>query len=492
MFPRLSLAALAVYLLGLAHPGLAQQPPAAAPETAKTVRHPQVGVCTHFVFPSWDADKIMPVLAASGVGWIRDDISWASIEKEKGVYQISERNWKWINAAHAAGIKILAIFNYGNSLYAPDNYNPQAYAKAAAWFAKETAGKVHAIEILNEPYNFGFNKFYGSTSWNGVEPDGKVSAWVGKYVELLNTAAPVIKAANPQVKVIGLGCAAPTNFRQLEMGISPLVDGIADHPYSPRMSDENVPYSDSPAMLKRDGIITANAKGTFASQIRMYQERTAKYNGPKEIWLTEFGWSTFQEAKAGGLFAGFTQEAQAKYLLRRITESLGLGAAAAFLYDLKDDGTDPHYMEHHFGLVDINLTPKLSYGAVQRYCAFMADCKPKENFELNVFAVENRPDRHPIVWDEAKIASSGRVKTYQFLNGKQQPVLAVWSSERVGGDLAPMLADIECVTALKPKAIRAYDPYSGETRTLPFLQKEGRVILAKVSIPDSPLLLTLE
>jgi len=469
--------------------------PAAAPSQsggATVIRHPQIGVCTHFVFPGWEPDTVVPVLAAAGVSWIRDDISWSSIEKEKGVYAISERNLKWINAVHAAGINIIGIFNYGNKLYAPDNYNPAAYAKAAAWFARETAGKVQVIEVLNEPNNFGFNKHYGSTSWNGLEADGKVSAWVGKYVELLNAAAPAIKEANPQVKVIGLGAAAPTNFRELEMGISPLVDGLVDHPYSPRTSDENVPYSSSPGILKRDGIATADEKGTFASQIRMYREQSATFKGPKEIWLTEFGWATFQEAKAGGLFAGFTPEAQAKYILRRLTEALGLGVSVAMIYDLKDDGPDPYHNEHHYGLVDINLKPKPAYGAVQRYCAAMAACKPKERLEVNIFAVENRPDAYPIVWDGSKLATSGRIKHYAFVDAKNRPVVAIWSSQRAGGDLSPILADVEFVTDLPVAGIQAYNPMTDETSAVRFEQKAGRLLLKKVSIPDSPLILTLE
>lgn len=37
--------------------------------------------------------------------------------KEKGVYEIGERDWTWINAVHDAGINIIAIFNYGTKIY---------------------------------------------------------------------------------------------------------------------------------------------------------------------------------------------------------------------------------------------------------------------------------------------------------------------------------------------------------------------------------------
>lgn len=455
-------------------------------------RNQQVGICTHFAFEGndWDPDQIVPLLVASGAGWVRDDMNWSGIEKAKGVYEIPEKTMRWINAVSAAGIKIDIIFNYSNKLYAPDIYNPEAYSKAAAFVAKQLAGKVQAIEILNEPANFGFTKCYGGV-WNGIDKDGKVQPWVGKYVELINHAAKVIKAANPNVKVIGLGSVAPVNFRQLAMGIAPQVDGIVDHPYSPRTVAELIPFASSEGIMKRDGIATADKQGSFASQMRMYFQQSAKYNGPKEIWLTEFGWATYQESKAGGQFAGFTESAQAKYILRRLTEAFGLGVTAAFIYDLRDDGTDPGYMEHHYGLLNRQSQPKPSFVAVQRFNAFMAPYRPKKSFEVNAFPVDSRPDTYPIVWDGSKLKTSGSVRTYQFANEKGQAMVAVWSTERADGDLSPLLGDLEIETNAAVTSVSAYNPLTDQTAPVPFQKEEGRILLKRVTIPDSPVFFTL-
>src|SRR5665213_852527 len=85
---------------------------------------PRMGVCTHFA-QGWDYEKIMPLIEKSGLGWIRDDLGWEPIESQKGVYHIPERTLAWIKAAHAHHLRVLAILNGSNKLYA-DHWDPQA------------------------------------------------------------------------------------------------------------------------------------------------------------------------------------------------------------------------------------------------------------------------------------------------------------------------------------------------------------------------------
>lgn len=465
------------------------------PASSAVVRHPRIGYCVHTGRPGWPVDQVIEAVAQSGASWIRDDFYWNDIEKTKGVYSFptSER-YKSIEAAHAAGLKVIAIFNIqakGNLVYGDDPYNPDAYAKAAAWFAARTRGKVQAIEILNEPYGFGFRQYHGGT-WNGMEKDGSASPWVGKYVELLNKAAKAIKAANPDVKVIGLGGVAPTNFRQLAIGVAPEVNGITDHPYSFRTVPELVPFAATDSILKRDGIASADERGTFASQIRMYREQSTKYKGPKELWLTEWGWTTYLETGESKYYSGFTENAQAKYTLRRLAESLGLGVETTMIYGLKDKGRNPEEAEDHFGVMDADFNPKPAYGAVRRFAAALAKYSPRETVKVNVYSLRNRPDTHPVVWDGAKLETSGRVAVYQFADEQGAPLIALWSTARADGDLNPAVADVEIEVRGSITAVSAYDVYLDQMRAVSFQAKPGRIILRKLVIPDSPLLITIQ
>jgi hypothetical protein len=328
-------------------------------------RDDRIGVCTHFG-QNWPVEQIMPLIAKSGAGWIRDDFGWAAMEPTPGKYHVPAKAKAWIQAARAAGLKVDLILAYGNPAYA-DRYDTAAYAKAAGWLARELANDVQAIEILNEPNNFGFRDLYRG-QWNGNEANGSVSPYLQKYVQILNAAAKEIKLANPHMEVIGLGTPAPASFRMIALGLAPQVDGLTDHPYGGKLP-ELVPYASNAYFLLRDGIATADANGTLASQVSMFRAQAKKFGATEKLWHTEWGYSTVQ-AKPGK--PGMSEETQAVYILRRLLESEAAGVEHTFIYDFKDDGADPYSNEQNFGLIHNNLSPKQSYFALRRLTGLIA------------------------------------------------------------------------------------------------------------------------
>lgn len=247
----------------------------------------------------------------------------------------------------------------------------------------------------------------------------------------------------------------------LEHRIAPEVDGIVEHPYSFRTVPEIVSAGSTDAMLKRDGFATADSRGTFASQIRMYRERSAKNNGPKELWLTEWGFPVHQEKEAK-MYAGRTPEAQAKCILRRFAETFGLGVELSVYYDLKDDGKDPYEAEHNFGLVKYDLTKKPAYGAVQRIARFMLPYTPVPAAEVNVFVPDSRPEQWPLQWDGTRLAAPGTIMSYAFSDrdaGGKAAMVLLWSAERAGGDLNARVGDVEIVLHAPAQSVRSYNIY---------------------------------
>jgi len=56
-------------------------------------------------------------LANAGVGFVRNDLTWDSVEKEAGVYDfVGSRYDEPVDCCESLGLRILFILDYGNSL----------------------------------------------------------------------------------------------------------------------------------------------------------------------------------------------------------------------------------------------------------------------------------------------------------------------------------------------------------------------------------------
>jgi len=360
-----------------------------------------VGVCTHFD-QGWSVPEIMPMIADLGVGWIRDGVSWADVEPEKGQYRIPAKTTAWLDAAHAHHFKVLLLLGYGNKIYA-DPFSPRAYARAAAFLARRLANRVDAIEVLNEPNNPDFGPTYGG-KWNGKEDDGSVSPYVRAYVNVLTATVAAVKKANSHMLVVGYGAPAPATFRMIALGPPPLLDGITDHPYSGgRKLPEFIPYAATPDLLQRDGIATADEEGTYRSQCALFRVQEAKYGLHAALWNTEWGYSTAlpPNEKENEVV---TPEAQAVYVLRRLLEARALGVMS-FYYLFRDDGGDIHQAWQNLGLVDIKLKPKPAFYAFQRFVRDFAHLEgdgTTDGFSLGRFAMKSDSTRCYAYHDAAK------------------------------------------------------------------------------------------
>jgi hypothetical protein len=434
----------------------------AVPE--RLTRDDRIGVCTHFD-QGWSVEEVMPLIAESGAGWIRDDLRWSALEPRPGNHQIPAKTKVWIQAARKTGLKIDLILAYENPAYA-DPYDTAAYAKAAGWLAREVANEVQAIEILNEPNNFGFRDIYGGW-WNGNEPDGSVSPYLQKYVRLLNAAAKEIKLANQRMTVIGLGTPAPASFRMIALGLAPQVDGLTDHPYGGELP-ELVRYADTPDFIRRDGIATADVKGTFASQVSMFRVQAKKWGATEKLWHTEWGYSTVRSRPDK---AGMSEETQAVYILRRLLESEATGVEHTFIYDFKDEGVE------NFGLVNNDLSPKQSYFALQRTSGVLSG--------MGVAA----PTKQAWIDPAAKAEGLGH-RCYTFSSSNdQRTVIAFWEAKPWETNTTASDAVITLPGAHEPRHAFLYDLVSGKQIEVPWKWSEEHRISFTVSISGAPQLL---
>jgi hypothetical protein len=443
----------------------------AVPETLG--RDDRIGVCTHFS-QYWSVEQVMPLIAKSGAGWLRDDLNWADLERTPGNYQIPAKAKHWIQAARRAGLKIDLILAYGNPAYA-DRYDTAAYAKAAGWLAREVANDVQAIEILNEPNNFGFRDIYGG-QWNGNEGNGSVSPYLQKYVQLLNAAAKEIKLANPHMTVIGLGAPPPASFRMIELGLAPQVNGLTDHPYSGRLP-ELILYPASPDILHRDGIATADANGTLASQVSMFRAQAKKWGATEKLWHTEWGYSTVR-AKPGKP-PGISEETQAVYILRRLLESEASGVEHTFIYDFKDDGADPYSNEQNFGLIHNNLSAKPAYLALQRLTGLIAG-----------MGTAPPAKQAPIENDPAVKQEGLGYRCYTFSSSdEKRTVVAFWEAKPWDPNATTTNAVIILPPVNEPRQFFLYNLLTGSQTAISGKSSEDHSVSVAVSLSAVPQLL---
>ncbi len=452
--------------------------------------HDQLGMQTHYGHKGWEPLSTIKPIKEMGVGWIRDDIFWSAVEKEKGKYKIPDSAWEWIKEARKNDLKIILILNGGNKLY-KDPYDHDGYVNFTKFVAKEMKGHVQALELINEPFGH-FRKDAGKlqkghNQWNGWDAKTKtVDFWVKKYLKTMNAMADAIHEVAPgEYKVIGLGCAPPLNKHMLKMGVSKHLDGIVLHPYSYTLPPERIPYGDTPNYNERDGIAVGDKDGNLIA-INADLVKTAGPDGPQEIWLTEQGYTTFQPFHSGSHYEGFTESAQAKYAQRRLMECLGTNVRLASWYNFYSKGDRKHDSEDNFGIMRRDGSLKPVYQAIKTVATTMIDWKPDNWGTVDVYLVPDRPKIYKTKYDK-KAATPAEVRIYKFVNKKNSShAVAIWSTERAGGDLQPRTADITIKPNFKFSKITLMDMMTGKVSEIKYTKEGEDIVLNKITIPDYP------
>ncbi|MGL1901540.1 MAG: glycoside hydrolase family 5 protein, partial [Fibrobacterales bacterium] len=285
------------------------------------------GVNIHFRKNS----KQLTQIAAAGIKLIRMDIFWHIVEKEKGTY-----NWEAYDSLVAGceqrGIQLLFILAYSNENYEEYGNSVWTHAGRVGWtdfaVAAVTRYKEKNIiwELWNEPniYNF----------W-APNPD------VNAYMKLMDRAVPAIKAAHPDIVLLGSATShIDMNWHEdtFKQGFLNYIDAVSVHPY--RAQDPET------AQSEYDGL---------RSLIR-------QYNGgnDKPVVSSEWGYSNINWDNNP-----LSDHEQARRLVRIMLTNISKGVNLSIWYDWRNDGEDGGNREHNFGLVERDYTPKLAYYAYQ-------------------------------------------------------------------------------------------------------------------------------
>lgn len=409
-----------------------------APQRSADLPPSRFGTATHFnygrkpgAFGGWAPyERLLDEVAACGLGWVRDGVGF---DKADGGYAISAWDAAWLQAARARGLRTCVVLAMGADMDVAE-LCAQAVALARA------KDLVDAIELGNEPNNFGgWVKKHGGI-WNGSAEGGADAPWIKAHLAATNAVAEAVKQARPDVPVVGLGGVPPSNARCLRLGLSPAVDGVVEHPYSFCLTPELVPWNQG--MAKRDGLGSGDADGTLTGLLGWYFQQFRDSGRERQLWITEFGWTGFRHdlKNTGGLYAGFDERTQADFVARRHLLHLWSGAAVSIQYDLLDDyASDPHEAEANFGMLRGDYSRKPVWYATQRLCSLFAGAERDASTTVEVVAAPIHRAQKPAVqvadWDGSDLRGAAAPVALPFVRADQPGVrtLAVWSPLPPGG-----------------------------------------------------------
>ncbi len=298
-----------------------------------------VGVCTHFSQDKGIVEMNIESMKNAGIGAIRDEATWSSLEREKGRLVMPERYNHFVRRASAAGLDVMLILDYANRFY-DDGDRPRSaeaidgFCRYAEFVARHFGKDVRLYEIWNEwDIGIGLRKPYNV----GGSPED--------YIKLLRAVYPRIKAIEPGATVIAGGCTSGAVNKGwfekiIQLGALDYCDAVSIHSYNygskfPERSPE-----------------------ACSAWMTGVQKMLRKYNKGKDVpfYVTEMGWPTHIGKR------GTEPELSASYLARLyLLARTSSSFRGLWWYDFQDDGWRPEYNENNFGIVRPDLTTKPHY-----------------------------------------------------------------------------------------------------------------------------------
>jgi hypothetical protein len=296
------------------------------------------GVQTHFGQYRTGVNELLDLIKDARLGWIRDEVYWSEIEKEKGIFRFPAAYDDYLKAARTRDLQVLLILDFGNSLYSGSEKSGPATEverRAFARYCREVVVRykplgVRHYEIWNEPN--------ASTFW-------KPRPNPGDYAKLLEAAYQSCKETDPDSVVLGCSTAGTDlDFigGVLAAGGGRFMDAVSFHPYGQPLPPEKKILTD---LVRLKGLAPE-----------------------KPLWISEVGYPTFSGA------SGVDEESQANYLVRTfLLARTSPAVERVSWYDFQNDGEDRAEGEFNFGLVRTDRTPKPAYLACRTMASLVRD-----------------------------------------------------------------------------------------------------------------------
>lgn len=369
--------------------------------------------------------KQMARLDQLGLSWVRWTLNWSNLEPAKGEYNLARLDAA-MNAAR------------------PHHYSVLAYLTGSAEFVSSApAGASNSDQYPPEDFNIfaermtALSQYYPDVDswqvWNEPNITWLPMADPKAYYNLLTLTAHAIRDAVPGKTVVTAGMAY---YGQMLGSTGNLLRSMLDM----GLADQSIvaayqPYSDYPegdSVQDRDFLLRANEMNNVL--------HTA---GVKNVWATEWGWSSYGGPLPTQQAAGL--QSQASYTLRRLALMSALDYQRIFLFSLSDIDRPLSPRERSYGLLDLKGEPKPVYHALQNF--------------LRITGPTLRPDAMPLL-----ISVPEDLYAVPWTRPDGSHVLMAWSESRAHLNIPAV------------KAATLYDPLTG-----------GHSVLADAMGVDVPL-----
>ena len=304
------------------------------------------GVNIHFT----GLPRDLKMIADEGFKFIRMDLVWSRVERNKGEYEFKESGYDALTlGCEELGIRVLYILDYSNELYETDrSVRTEEGRKAFADFAEAAAKRYACKGILWEVWNeANIGQFW------------RPQPSMDDYCKLVEAVAPRIRQADPSGQVVaGATSGIPLEWFDgcFKNGLLNWVDVLSVHPYRSKPPET---------------VIQDYAK--FRELIKRYAPAEKQIS----VISGEWGYSNINWDKSP-----LTEQQQADYLVRMFLINAYQNIPVSIWYDWKNDGTDPNEREHNFGTVKHDLNPKAAYLAAKVLSSTLAGYSISKRFDL--------------------------------------------------------------------------------------------------------------
>ena len=286
-----------------------------------------LGVNTHL---AGAAARDLDLIRDAGLGWIRNDLVWGVVEREKGVYRFEPYD-ELLDGVRERGLGAVLILAYSNGAYEKERSVRTVEGRAAfARFAAAAAGRYRGRRVRWEIWN---------------EPDHE-QFWLpapdpAEYAALAIEAAKAVREADPSAVILAPATSSfPWPFLEgvFEKGLLDVIDEVSVHPYR--------------------AIAPESVRGDYALLRDIIEKHSRRRPGPP-IVSSEWGYSNHHWG------IPIPEDLQAAYAVRMFLTNLAYGVRLSIWYDWANDGPDARNTEHNFGLVTGDREPKEAYRAVR-------------------------------------------------------------------------------------------------------------------------------